>query len=160
MVQTASAVLMNSKSKSYREIWSDHWEGVGRGCRWRLPKEMVNSLGQDRLRSRMPPEHMELWARRFEIKGGFLDWWALGVSQALSCSRMPECLWCSCPCFPMDDILVRKELLAQSRIRLAWQRVAGLFFFGCSRGDELWGRGCPFFQNCVAFVSYFFLVLN
>ena len=39
----------------------------------------------------------------------------------------------------------------------AWQRVAGLFF-GCSRGDELWGINLPLVQNCVAFVSYVFLV--
>ena len=30
-----------------------------------------------------------------------------------------------------------KELWAQPRAGLAWQRVAGLFFFGCSRGNAL-----------------------
>ena len=29
---------------------------------------MANSLGQDWLRSGPPPEHTELWAKRFEIK--------------------------------------------------------------------------------------------
>ena len=53
----------------YREIWSDHWGGGERDSRRRLPKAMVNSLGWDWLRSWMPPEYMELWTRRFKIKG-------------------------------------------------------------------------------------------
>ena len=62
------------------------------------------------------------------------------------------------PAFPkgwyFGWILDRKELRAQPRIRLAWQTMVELFFFGCSRGDEIGGRSLPFFQNCVAFVSY------
>ena len=41
-----------------REIWSDHWGGVGRGYKRRLPEAMVHSLGWDSLRSWKPPE---LW---------------------------------------------------------------------------------------------------
>ena len=41
------------------------------------------------------------------------------------------------PDFPAGGVWDGKELWAQARFRLAWQRVAGLFFFGCSRGDEL-----------------------
>ena len=60
----------------YREIWSDHWDGVGRGLRNRMPKAMVNSLRPDWLRSWMPPDQVQLWVRRFEIRnllsGGLL----------------------------------------------------------------------------------------
>ena len=58
--------------------------------------------------------------------------------------------------FGMDFVL-GKKLLAQARIGLIWRRVSGLFF-GCSRGDELWSRSLPFFQNGVAFVSFVILV--
>ena len=47
-----------------------YWGGIGRSHRKTLPEIRVNSLGGDWLRSWMPPEHMELWARRFKIKEG------------------------------------------------------------------------------------------
>lgn len=51
----------------------------------------VNSLGPEWLRSRMPPEHMELWVRIFEIKDGALrqvvvGWlWNLGALLPQGC---------------------------------------------------------------------------
>ena len=53
-------------------IWRDLIRSLGRsrkGPRRRLPKAMVNSLEWDRLRNRMPPEHMDLWARILKING-------------------------------------------------------------------------------------------
>ena len=59
------------------------------------------------------------------------------------------------PAFPKARYVGwEKEVWVQHRVRPAWQRVAGLWFFGCSRGHGLGGRSLPFFQNCVAFVSY------
>ena len=62
-----------------------------------------------------------------------------------------------CLSFRTDNIFDGKELQAQLRFRLAQQRVAGLFF-ACSIGSRLWSISLPFFQNCVAFVSYIVLV--
>ena len=50
------------------------------------------------------------------------------------------------------------KLCAQPRAGQAWQRVAVLFFFGCSRGAGLSGRSLPFFSHFVAFVSYVVVV--
>ena len=46
----------------------------------------------------------------------------------------------------MGSILGGKELGGQPRVGLAWQRVAGWWFFGGSGGDRPWGRSLPFFQ--------------
>ena len=59
----------------------------------------------------MPPEHVE-------TKRGLALW--------------PRDAWMillQLPRFPTDGISDGKELWAQSRIRLAWQGVAGLLFF-------------------------------
>ena len=79
----------------------------------------------------MPPEHMELWARRFGIKEG--------LSGSLSSS--PGCLGdpVTAACFQTDSILDGKELRVLFRIGLGWLREAGLFF-ECSRGDKICGR--------------------
>ena len=134
----------------YREICSDHWGGIVRGPRRRLPEVMVHSLGWDWLRTWMPPELTEWWDRRFKIKEG------------LFYSGMPGWFFCICLRFPkisqMDfpnpslcwmGFRWEKKFWVQRGIGQAWQRVAGLFFFGCFRGDKLWGRSLPFFQNFV-----------
>ena len=72
---------------------------------------------------------MELWVRRFEIKE------ALSGSQSCTGSLW---LWrCLDNCAAAARVLDGKELRVQPRVRLAWQRVAGLFLFGCSRGNRL-----------------------
>ena len=111
----------------YREIQSDHREEAGRGGRRRLAEAMVNSLGLDWLRSWMPPECMELWVKTFRVKEAL---WSPGSLSHFSSLRMTG--WSSCDClhFPTAGILIGKEFWAWPRIRLAQQKVAGLFFFG------------------------------
>ena len=78
----------------------------------------------------MSPEHVELWARKFNIKRG--------QRLALWLFVLEDLWWCwGSLRFPTDSILGGKELQAQPRLLLSWQRVAGLLFFGCSRGNEL-----------------------
>ena len=57
------SILGQGDTERYDQITGGE---VVRGCRRRLPKAMVNSLGWDWLRSRLLPEHMELWARRLK----------------------------------------------------------------------------------------------
>ena len=105
---------------------------------------------------------MKIWNKRRALR------WLAGVLWLLDCLslalrlasslRMPGWSCCSCLHFSMDCILDGKELSAQPRIQLVWQKVSGLFFSGCSSGDDLWGRNLTFFQNCVAFVSNVVLV--
>ena len=52
----------------------------------------------------------------------------LSLKDAWSCSLLP---------FPTGGILGGKELRVHPRVGLAWQRVAGLFFFGGSRRNRL-----------------------
>ena len=119
---------------------------------------MVNSPGAGWLTSWMPPKCTELggkkiWNRRrafrcwLRLSGSWTGRLSLGSGSSW---RMPGWSCCSCPHFPKDSILHRKGLWAQPRIGLAGQRVAGLFFFGWSRGDHVWGRSLPFFQNCLS----------
>ena len=103
-------------------------QSLGRGCTRKLPEAMVNSLGWDWLRSWMPPECMELCARRFNIKRG------QSLALGLFSLRMPGWSCCSCLCPKGQHFGQEKKPWAQPRIRLAWQRVAGLFFFGCLTG--------------------------
>ena len=82
----------------------------------------------------MPPEHMELWVRRFGIRERLSD----GLSLALGLFFLEDAwmIMLQLPALPNGWFLDGKELQAQPRIGLAWQRVACLFF-GCSRGDRL-----------------------
>ena len=68
----------------------------------------------------MPPESMELWARRFEMKEGLS-----GGSLWLSGSFLPRGCQddrAAATCFPTDrTVLDGKELWVQPRMELAWQ---------------------------------------
>ena len=96
----------------------------------------------------MPPEHMELQARRLKIKEG--QRWALLLEDAWV-------IMLQLPAFPNGPYFAWEVTLSTPTIRLAWYRVAGLFS-GFSRGDEL--RQKPVFQNCVAFVSFLFIIVQ
>ena len=70
----------------------------------------------------MPPEQKEIKRAGSLALGLFFleDDWVIGLQL---------------PLFPKDGISDGKELRAQPRVGLAWQKVASLFF-GCSRGDD------------------------
>ena len=84
----------------------------------------------------MPPECMELWARRFKIKRGQ----RLALRISLPCRCLDDRAAAACvsqrTVFWMD-FGWEKKLQEQPRIRLAWHRVAGLFFSECSRRGKL-----------------------
>ena len=94
----------------YRKIWSDQWGGVGRDCRRRLPKTMVNSLGQDWLRNWMPQVHIHLWAKRFKQKEDRV--WLFSL-------RTPGWSCCSSLHFPKDGILAGRKN-SRCGLRLGW----------------------------------------
>lgn len=134
----------------YREIWSDQWGGVQRDQRRRMPHAMVNSLGWGWLRWWMPPEHLKIQAKRFEIlkKGSLVGSLALFLLRGC----LDDCA--AATCVSQWVVFWMKRNSVQPRIRLGWQRVAGLLFLEWSTGDELWGRSSSIFQNYVPFVSY------
>ena len=74
---------------------------------------------------------VELCTRRFKIEGG--QRLALRLSLPQGCQDGPAAAACVSRrmAFCMGE-----KIRAKPRIRLAWQRVAGLLF-GCSRGDRL-----------------------
>ena len=76
----------------------------------------------------MPQECMELWARRFKIKEG--------LSGRLAGTLLPPGFLddlATVACISQWKVFRVGRNWVQPRTGMAWQRVAGLFFFECSR---------------------------
>ena len=98
----------------YREILSDHWEGVGRVIGGGNGKQSRMGLAEKPNVSRA---HAIMGQKNWNKRAiGLPYWWDLALSLAFPSRRTPGWSGCSCLHFPTDGTSDGKELSMQPRM--------------------------------------------